>query len=317
MNGRGQEVGIDLDPSQDSGSSLTDGVHPPPGGTFVSSLPNSRSHSRSQSWSFNSRGQRPGASDLTTSLAALNPITSVIREIVPSFGEGSDSSSGNSPTLMSRAASQVSLPLSGGIHFGEGLVQSPPSTQHPPHPHRTGGPRGAEGGAGERSTGNGNEDQNIGFEISDGIRWLEHNAIFIILLLLKFAWYHRSGRLHCPFSPSPPLPLSPSPPLPLSPSPLLPSPLPSPSSPLPCPCLLFVFVCVSVYVLHLLLVPTTSNSLCFTSCMLRGNWISYHTKVQEIGKGGLGSGWVWWVCLWVCLNTICSVNQQHFIDMYV
>jgi hypothetical protein len=69
---------------------------------------------------------------------------------------------------------------------------SPPST---PHTHRTvGGRGGAEGEVGERGPGNGNEEQqNIGFEISDGIRWLEHNAIFIVLLLLKFAWYHRSG----------------------------------------------------------------------------------------------------------------------------
>ena len=194
MNGRGQEVGIDLDAGVDTGGPLPPGVRPQrgdfaPGG---GSLHNPRSHSRSQSWSFNSRGQRPGTGDLTSGLAALNPITSVIREIVPSFGgEQSDSSSGNSPTLVSRAASQVSLPLSS---FGEGLVRgSPPST---PHPHRTvGGRGGAEGEGGERGPGNGNEEQqNIGFEISDGIRWLEHNAIFIVLLLLKFAWYHRSGK---------------------------------------------------------------------------------------------------------------------------
>ena len=205
MNGRGQEVGIDLDPNLTAEGSLPHGVHPPT--AFTPGIHNnSRSHSRSQSWSFNSRGQRPSTNDLTTSLAALNPITSVIREIVPSFGqEESDTSSGNSPTLMSRAASQVSLPLTGGIRFGEGLGREPPNLPHPPRPHRTGGGgRGAEGG-GERGAGNGNDEQqqNIGFEISDGIRWLEHNAIFIILLLLKFAWYHRSG------NPAPPLSLPP------------------------------------------------------------------------------------------------------------
>ena len=41
---------------------------------------------------------------------------------------------------------------------------------------------------------NGNEEQNAGVEIGDGVRWLERNAIFIILLLVKFAWYHRSGK---------------------------------------------------------------------------------------------------------------------------
>ena len=215
MNGRGQEIGIDLDPNLTAEGSLPHEVHPPT--AFTPGIHNnSRSHSRSQSWSFNSRGQRPSTNDLTTSLAALNPITSVIREIVPSFGqEESDTSSGNSPTLMSRAASQVSLPLTGGIRFGEGLGQEPPNLPHPPRPHRTGGGgRGAEG-AGERGAGNGNDEQqqNIGFEISDGIRWLEHNAIFIILLLLKFAWYHRSGNPAPPPPPPPPLSL-----LPLSPS---------------------------------------------------------------------------------------------------
>lgn len=40
---------------------------------------------------------------------------------------------------------------------------------------------------------NGNEEQNTGIEVSDGVRWLERNAIFLILVLVKFAWYHRSG----------------------------------------------------------------------------------------------------------------------------
>ena len=44
---------------------------------------------------------------------------------------------------------------------------------------------------------NGNEEQNMGIEIGDGVRWLERNAIFIILLLVKFAWYHRSGEKAC------------------------------------------------------------------------------------------------------------------------
>ena len=191
MNGRGQEVGIDLD------TGVVDGV--PPGAEYPAGG-NPRSHSRSQSWSFNSRGQRPGAGELPLSLAALTPITSVIREIVPSFGGSeTESNSAESPLLISRAASQASLlPLSSGIRFGD--PGDPISTL----PHRTGGGVGGGGGrggegerGGERGTtgGGGNEEQqqNIGFEISDGVRWLEHNAIFIVLLLLKFAWYHRSG----------------------------------------------------------------------------------------------------------------------------
>ena len=47
--------------------------------------------------------------------------------------------------------------------------------------------------AGTNGHQNGNEEQNTGMEVSDALRWLERNAIFIILLLVKFAWCHRSG----------------------------------------------------------------------------------------------------------------------------
>lgn len=209
MNGSGQEIGIELDSSIDMGGTPQGGEYSTSGG-----LQNSRRHSRSQSWSFNSHGQRTGAGDLTSSLAALNPITSVIREIVPSFGENSSSSSATSP-LSSRVASQASMhPLSTGIRFGSDSDASDSSSSHAPHPHRTSagvggggvGGRGIPSAEGERANAgerggvaaNTNEEQpqqqNIGFEISDGVRWLEHNAIFIILLLLKFAWYHRSGK---------------------------------------------------------------------------------------------------------------------------
>ena len=185
MNGRGHEIGIDLDPSYDEGAPS----HDPHSTSFPSTL-HPHTHSRSQSWSFNSRGQRlGGTADLTTSLAALNPITSVIREMVPSFGQDTDSSARSSPARMSRTTSQVTLPLRTGVTFDTELVreESPPTSAAHPHPHRTVGGR-AEG------SGEGEDQQNIGFEISDGIRWLEHNAIFIVLLLLKFAWYHRSGK---------------------------------------------------------------------------------------------------------------------------
>lgn len=196
MSGRGQDVGIDLD------MGVMEGM--PPGTEYPAGNP--RSHSRSQSWSFNSRGQRPaGTGDLPSSLAALTPITSVIREIVPSFG-GSETNtdSRGSPLLISRAASQASLPpLSSGIRFGD---PGSPISPHVTLPHRTGGGGGGGGGGGRGGEGErggergpvagGNDDQqNIGFEISDCVRWLEHNAIFIVLLLLKFAWYHRSGNV--------------------------------------------------------------------------------------------------------------------------
>ena len=169
MSGGGQEIGIDLDPPL-----MNQNLPHNSGGVRMT-------HSRSASWSF-TRGQRPGGSDLSSSLAALNPLTSVIREIV---GHDSENSSPSSPR-MSRAASQVSLPLSRGPSYDDELSNGPPRSpqgmeERPrPHPH-------------PHLNVNTEEQNNIGFEISDGIRWLEHNAIFIILLLIKFAWYHRSG----------------------------------------------------------------------------------------------------------------------------
>jgi len=106
----------------------------------------------------------------------------VIREYV----QQEHSSVGNS--TMSRTTSEVSLPLSRVASYEDELSDAPV----PPHiPSRQ--ERRVPDIRDQRHPPPVNEEQNIGFEISDGIRWLEHNAIFIILLLVKFAWYHRSG----------------------------------------------------------------------------------------------------------------------------
>jgi len=39
------------------------------------------------------------------------------------------------------------------------------------------------------------EQSTLGVEVSEGIRWMERNAVFIIILLVKFSVYHRYGEL--------------------------------------------------------------------------------------------------------------------------
>ncbi len=181
MSARGHQIDIELEPHGSAAPLRT-----PPSG-----YPH-RAHSRSASWSFSRAAQRSTGTDLGSSLAALNPlqgVTSVLRELVG--GQESDNSSSVSPRI-SRAASQVSLPLTRGPSYHDELSDSPPQTLDV----RQAAMEAEVGRARQHQQLQGiNEDQQnyIGFEISDGIRWLEHNAIFIILLMVKFAWYHRSG----------------------------------------------------------------------------------------------------------------------------
>ena len=132
-------------------------------------------HSRSASWSF-TRGQGRGASDL--SFTALTPLTTVIRELVPSLGHADVMT----PESLSRAASQVSLTLTRATGY-----DTPPSlaTDTP----TTTAPQSSTEGQPQFP-----EEQNVGPELGDGVRWLEHNAVFALILLLRFAWFHRSGK---------------------------------------------------------------------------------------------------------------------------
>lgn len=176
----GQDIAIELDPpSTPRGRGR--GALPPP-----VSMP-TRGHSRSASWSFTG-GQRPLRTDLSSipSINPMTPITTVIREIVPSFGQLSrlsqNSNSSNGTPRLSRDSSQTSVAR--GEDDGlleEQNVEVEATRNHMNHPE---------------NQNNGPDEQSIGLEISDGIWWLEHNALFIILLILKFAWYHRSGTFH-------------------------------------------------------------------------------------------------------------------------
>lgn len=176
MTGRADQIGIEMEPP----------VHlTTPGSrqTFSQRM----HHARSASWSF-TRVQREAGGDLPSPLAALNPLTSVIRAFRESTSEVN---SPDTPGSLSRTASQVSL--AGGRSYGDELLDELPPAG--PALQDIMMPRGIGQIQNHGPVVNGEElnNNNIGMEISDGIRWLERNAIFIILLLIKFAWYHRSG----------------------------------------------------------------------------------------------------------------------------
>ena len=201
-----QDVGIDLE-----------SLAPPPrgrNGGYHTALSNiHRTHSRSASWSLPSvQNARPV--EFGRGLASFNPmtpITNVIREIVPSFGQtsrSSESNGGGSPHV-SRDPSQNSL-LLGPSEVEGGPIPGPVNEAQQGH-SMTGG-HGSLRTLGDSSS-NVNvhlprehvavhmgsqgppEEPNMGLDFSDSMRWLEHNLIFFILLLVKFSWYHRSGEL--------------------------------------------------------------------------------------------------------------------------
>lgn len=203
MSSDSQDVVVDLDSLPPSRGR---------NGGFRTALSNvHRAHSRSASWSLSS-GQGTDFGRGLVSLNPMTPITNVIREIVPSFGHISrtSDSNGRASPHVSRNTSQASLllgsseleqgaigqngiedtrdihGLSSGHDFLRTLGDSSSNVNvHLPREHMA-VHMGAQAPP---------EDANVGLELSDSMRWLEQNAIFIILLLMKFAWYHRSGDL--------------------------------------------------------------------------------------------------------------------------
>ena len=216
----GLDVGIELEqPPTPRGHSRRTIAAPLAPSTNAAIASEQRSHSRSASWSF-TRGQM---------LNPISPITSVLTGIVPSLSQIS-MSAGNAATSHSipespppsRTSSRETLLVRGGSSAGassgdgsgergeeagrreESFNSDSPRLSPNLWDSRTVGdsstnvsvhvPRGhnpsTTGGIQHQ---NGNEEQNVGVDIGDGVRWLERNAIFIILLLVKFAWYHRSG----------------------------------------------------------------------------------------------------------------------------
>lgn len=150
-----------------------------------------RAHSRSASWSLPG-GRSSLPSGMGLSLNPIAPLTNVIREIVPSFDRLSRHSGSDGSNHVSREPSQNSLLLGTtgvereGGEVVDGREQGEADTTESvamPREHIA-IPMGVQGAP---------DEQDVGLELSDSVRWLEQNAVFIILLMIKFAWYHRSG----------------------------------------------------------------------------------------------------------------------------
>ena len=165
-----------------------------------SSLNQRGSHSRSQSWSHTT-----GNGQIT--LTNLNPLRSVIREFVPSFGHPSPSSRSSTSSPLSPISPTTYVDLtnmlrdnndsesgrasarfrndSGGFmnpnstspHVSEFEVEE--NSQGEPNPSASGG--NAAGRTGDR------------VEFQGTIAWLENSLPFVLLLLSRIMWDHRLG----------------------------------------------------------------------------------------------------------------------------
>lgn len=158
------------------------------------------SHSRSASWSYTS-----GNGQIT--LAPLNPIRSVIREFVPSFGHrsppGSRSSSNNSPLSPLSPSSYVNL---AEVLRDENDAEDTATNRIPSFTAvniTSGNSSEADGEHGEangvaagnsNSSGNGNgRAASDRVEFQGTISWLEKSLPFVLLLLSRIMWDHRLG----------------------------------------------------------------------------------------------------------------------------
>ena len=155
------------------------------------------SHSRSASWSYTS-----GNGQIT--LTPLNPIRSVIREFVPSFGH-------RSPTSRSSASSPLS-PLSPSTYVNIAEVLRDENDVEDSESNRVAGfaavnsnsgnssDGDAENGDANMAAGNSNNGNGNGRSAADRVEfqgtisWLEKSLPFVLLLLSRIMWDHRLGR---------------------------------------------------------------------------------------------------------------------------
>ena len=155
------------------------------------------SHSRSASWSYTS-----GNGQIT--LAPLNPIRSVIREFVPTFGHRSPASrsSSGSPLSPLSPSSYVNL---AEVLRDENDTEDAASNRMPSFTAvniNSGNSSEADGEHGDAnmaagnssSSGNGNgRSAGDRVEFQGTISWLEKSLPFVLLLLSRIMWDHRLG----------------------------------------------------------------------------------------------------------------------------
>lgn len=171
----------------------------------LSSYRQRSSHVRSASWTYT-----PGNGQIT--LSNLSPLTSVIREFVPSFGStgrtANSRSTSTSPLSPMSPSTYVDLSHALGFEADPGINRygsrmrndlgrySPNVNMNSGHSSET--EENMEHGSGNRNAGSA---QGAGNSRSTGdrmefqgtISWLEKSLPFVLLLLSRIMWDHRLG----------------------------------------------------------------------------------------------------------------------------
>ncbi|XP_029191614.1 E3 ubiquitin-protein ligase RNFT1-like [Acropora muricata] len=167
-----------------------------PSNSRASSFHQRSSHSRSASWSYTS-----GNGQIT--LTPLNPIRSVIREFVPSFGHRSPTSRSTTSSPLSPLSPSTYVNITEVLTDGNNLNQTE-ANRVPSYTavnSNSGNSSEVDLENGEAHTGTSNNTNGNGrsggdrVEFQGTINWIEKSLPFVLLLMSRIMWDHRLGIL--------------------------------------------------------------------------------------------------------------------------
>ena len=168
-----------------------------PSSSRTSSFHQRSSHSRSASWSYTS-----GNGQIT--LTPLNPIRSVIREFVPSFGHRSPISRSSASSPLSPLSPSTYVNIAEVLRDGNDLEHSEVNrtASYSTLNSNSGNSSEADLENGEVNTSPGTSGTQNGngrsgtdrVEFQGTINWIEKSLPFVLLLLSRIMWDHRLGR---------------------------------------------------------------------------------------------------------------------------
>lgn len=165
-----------------------------PSNSRASSFHQRSSHSRSASWSYTS-----GNGQIT--LTPLNPIRSVIREFVPSFGHRSPTSRSTTSSPLSPLSPSTYVNITEVLTDGNNLNQTE-ANRVPSYTavnSNSGNSSEVDLENGEAQTGTSNNSNGNGrsggdrVEFQGTINWIEKSLPFVLLLMSRIMWDHRLG----------------------------------------------------------------------------------------------------------------------------
>ncbi|KAK2574394.1 RING finger and transmembrane domain-containing protein 2, partial [Acropora cervicornis] len=167
-----------------------------PSNSRASSFHQRSSHSRSASWSYTS-----GNGQIT--LTPLNPIRSVIREFVPSFGHRSPTSRSTTSSPLSPLSPSTYVNITEVLTDGNNLNQTE-ANRVPSYSavnSNSGNSSEVDLENGDAHTGTSNNTNGNGrsggdrVEFQGTINWIEKSLPFVLLLMSRIMWDHRLGIL--------------------------------------------------------------------------------------------------------------------------